>query len=85
MFPGKVCVRLKMFYSTRRPDMDESIVLDALQAKFTGKGKNRVCTRQGVYLNDRQVWVRHVYRGQDADNPRVEVWVWPVRGQDGGR
>jgi len=73
MFEGPVRVTLRMFYSTERPDLDESIVLDVLQA-LTWQGK---VTRPGVYRNDRQVREKHVFHDIDRVNPRVEVEVEP--------
>jgi len=75
MFSGPVGVALDIFYASRRPDLDESVVLDALQAKFTGIGAKRKLVRAGVYLNDRQVFDKRVRKGLDPQNPRVEITV----------
>lgn len=48
-------------YATRRPDLDESLILDLLQGK--------------VYVNDRQVRERHVYHMLDKQNPRIEILI----------
>jgi Holliday junction resolvase RusA-like endonuclease len=53
-----VCLNLHMYYATRRPDLDESALLDALQGL--------------LYVNDRQVKERHTYWHLDKTNPRVE-------------
>jgi hypothetical protein len=78
MFSGPVAVTLQMHYASNRPDLDESIVLDVLQAKFTGTGKKRQLVRTGVYINDRQVVEKHVFKHIDAANPRTEITVQPV-------
>lgn len=75
MFAGPVRVDMKIFYASNRPDLDESVVLDCLQAKFTGTGKKRKLVRAGVYLNDRQVFEKHVFKAIDPQAPRVEVAV----------
>lgn len=64
MFTGDVSVELTMYYASRRPDLDESIVLDAMQGR--------------VYGNDRQVRRKHVEWGLDPDNPRVHIRVAPL-------
>lgn len=80
MFAGLVAIELRMHYASMRPDLDESIVLDVLQARFAPvvKGKPRRLVRAGVYLNDRQVWHKRITRGLDAADPRIEVTVWPL-------
>jgi Holliday junction resolvase RusA-like endonuclease len=80
MFAGLVAVELRVFYASMRPDLDESIVLDVLQARFSpiAKGQPRRLARRGVYINDRQVWHKRVTRGLDTKNPRIEVAVWPI-------
>lgn len=78
MFSSPVAVRLDMYYASNRPDLDESVVLDVLQARFTGTGAKRKLVRAGVYLNDRQVVEKHVFKHIDAGNPRVEIEVRPA-------
>ena len=75
MLTGRLRATLRIFYASERPDLDESVVLDVMQAKFSGSGKNRVCVRKGVYLNDRQVREKHVFHGVDRENPRVEIEI----------
>jgi len=76
MIEGDVAATIKIFYATRRPDLDESIVLDVLQAKY----KKGELIRRGVYLNDRQVKEKHVYHGIDKACPRVEIEIRPIDG-----
>lgn len=78
MFAGPLVVRLDMYYASNRPDLDESVVLDVLQARFTGVGAKRKLVRAGVYLNDRQVVEKHVFKHIDPGNPRVEIVVQPA-------
>jgi Holliday junction resolvase RusA-like endonuclease len=75
MFSGPIAVQMDIYYASRRPDLDESVVLDVLQAKFTGVGVKRKLVRAGVYLNDRQVFEKRVRKGLDPQNPRVEIAV----------
>ena len=76
MYAGPVRVTLRLFYRTNRPDLDESIVLDCLQARYAAGGRTRgLLSRPGVIVNDRQVKEKHVYHGIDAAAPRVEVEV----------
>lgn len=58
---GDVCVEIKIWYASRRPDLDESLILDLLQGV--------------AYLNDRQVKEKHIYWGLDKTNPRCEIRV----------
>ena len=41
LIEGDVCVEIKIFYAIRRPDLDESVILDCMQSY--------------IYTNDRQV------------------------------
>jgi len=59
-----VCVRIKIYYATRRPDLDESVILDCLQGK--------------IYANDRQVKQKLIIHGLDRENPRSEICVMPT-------
>ena len=61
MLEGDVAVHMKIFYASRRPDLDESLILDLLQGV--------------AYENDRQVKEKHIYWGLDKDKPRTEITV----------
>jgi Holliday junction resolvase RusA-like endonuclease len=76
MIDYDVSATIKMFYATRRPDLDESIVLDVLQAKY----KKGELIRRGVYINDRQVKEKHIYHGIDKACPRVEIEIRQIDG-----
>lgn len=54
---------ISIYYPSRRQDLDESALLDAMQFK------NGV----GVMVNDRLVREKHIYWGLDDANPRCEV------------
>ena len=79
---GPVRVTLKLFYASERPDLAEDLVLDVLQDRWAYVRRDGVRVRErvqdGVYLNDRQVREKHVYRGIDRTNPRVEIVVEPM-------
>lgn len=80
---GPVAVVLHMHYRTELPDLDESVVLDALQDHFAitrlGEGRmRRDLVQAGIYCNDRQVRWKLVVHHIDRLNPRVEVQVAPL-------
>tara|TARA_R100001143_G_C3346255_1_gene126953 strand:+ start:44 stop:439 length:396 start_codon:yes stop_codon:yes gene_type:complete len=56
-----VVVEMTIFYASRRPDLDESLILDLLQGF--------------AYENDRQVKEKHIYWGLDKDNPRTQIKI----------
>ncbi len=58
---GPVSLSCRLFYTSERPDLDPSLVMDVLQGK--------------IYKNDRQVRELHCYHGIDKVNPRAEVTV----------
>lgn len=78
---GPVRVTLRIFYSSERPDLDESIVLDVMQDRYKKVGDVRHLLQAGVYRNDRQVREKHIYHGIDAQNPRTEVEIEPMQAQ----
>ena len=61
-----VSVTIRIFYSWNGPDLDEALILDAMQKR--------------IYKNDRQVREKHVYHAIDKDNPRAEIIVAPREG-----
>ena len=64
LLQGDLGVSIKIYYASRRPDLDESVILDCMQGF--------------VYENDRQVKEKHVFHGLDKDNPRAEIRVWEL-------
>jgi hypothetical protein len=61
LMSGDIRMHITIFYASRRPDLDESLILDLLQGL--------------VYVNDRQVKERHTYWGLDPENPRAEIII----------
>tara|TARA_R100000654_G_scaffold40125_2_gene66096 strand:+ start:76 stop:468 length:393 start_codon:yes stop_codon:yes gene_type:complete len=59
-----VKVELIIYYASRRPDLDESVILDCMQGK--------------IYVNDRQVKQKHIYWGLDRERPRTHIRVSPL-------
>ena len=59
---GDVVVTIRIWYASRRPDLDESLILDLLQ--------------DIAYKNDRQVKEKHIYwMGVDKYNPRCDIEI----------
>lgn len=81
---GPVEVALRIWYASERPDLDESVVLDVLQDRYSGNGEDRVLLQAGVYRNDRQVRRKTILHGIDRHNPRTEVAVRPLKAQQAG-
>ena len=65
MLAGDVAVHIKIWYASRRPDLDESLILDLLQGV--------------AYENDRQVKEKHIYWALDKENPRCDIRVEKIR------
>ena len=61
MFIDDVEVEMTVFYASRRPDLDESVILDCMQGF--------------IYKNDRQVKRKVITWGLDKENPRAEITV----------
>lgn len=83
MLTGPVFVTMRIFYADERSDLDESTILDILQAKLgpVVKGQPREIIRRGVYINDRQVRKKLVEHFIDRSNPRAEITVEPMQPQ----
>lgn len=75
MFAGPLRATIRIWYASERPDLDESVILDVLQAKTEGTGKDRKILRRGVYLNDRQVREKHIFHAIDRVMPRAEIEI----------
>jgi hypothetical protein len=61
LMTGDLKITLHIFYASRRPDLDESLILDLMQGL--------------IYENDRQVKEKHCYWGLDPENPRAEIII----------
>ena len=68
IFEEDVAVAMKIFYRTRRPDLDESLILDLLENK--------------VYKNDRLVKYKSIEHGLDKEEPRTVLIVGPGENKD---
>ncbi len=55
-------VEITIYYASRRPDLDESVILDCMQGY--------------IYKNDRQVKKKIINWALDKDNPRSEIKVF---------
>lgn len=75
LFEGDVAVEIYIYYTTRKPDLDESVILDCMQAHREKLPNGEVLRYGGVYLNDRQVKEKHVFWGLDKADPRAEITV----------
>lgn len=82
---GPVRVTMTIFYASERPDLDESVVLDVLQDRWSKADSNghRMLVQAGVYRNDRQVREKHVFHAIDRKNPRAEISVEALLPQQG--
>lgn len=67
---GDVRVTLHIWYASRRPDLDESLILDLLQGV--------------AYRNDRQVKEKHVFWHLDPHSPRTNILVEQMEKKDPG-
>lgn len=61
LLEGRLRFTCKIYYASERPDLDESVILDALQSR--------------IYSNDRQIREKHVVHAIDRLNPRCVVRV----------
>lgn len=61
LMEGDLRITITIYYASRRPDLDPSLIFDLLQER--------------IYLNDRQLKEQHLYWGLDKDNPRAEITV----------
>ena len=59
---GAIRMTATVFYASRRPDLDVSLLMDVLE-------------HAGVYKNDRQIVEQHLYKKLDPSNPRVELLI----------
>ena len=61
LLEGDLEATITIYYKTRRPDLDESVILDCMEGK--------------LYKNDRQVKIKHIYWGLDKVFPRAIIEV----------
>ena len=65
LLEGDLRVTIRIYYASRRPDLDASLIFDLMQGF--------------VYTNDRQLKEQHLYWGLDKENPRAEIVVEKVK------
>lgn len=68
LFEDDVHADITIFYGSRKPDLDESLVLDLMQGR--------------IYRNDRQVRSRRTRWGLCKTRPRVEITVRLMESSD---
>jgi len=68
LFETDVKVEMLIYYASRRPDLDESLILDLMQGV--------------IYKNDRQVKQKNIYWGLDRERPRTVIRVSPLESGD---
>jgi Holliday junction resolvase RusA-like endonuclease len=61
LLEGDLEVSIDIYYASRRPDLDESLILDALQGL--------------IYSNDRQIKKKNIVWHLDRENPRAIIRV----------
>lgn len=61
LMTGDLRVSINIYYASRRPDLDPSLILDLMQGF--------------IYENDRQIKEQHLYWGLDKERPRSEITV----------
>ena len=64
LYEEDLAVSIKIFNKSKRPDLDESLILDLLQDK--------------VYKNDRSIKFKYVEWGLDRQYPRILVVLGPL-------
>lgn len=64
LLEGDLRITVKIWYASRRPDLDASLIFDLLQGI--------------AYKNDRQLREQHLYWGLDPANPRTEITIEPI-------
>ena len=64
MLEGPLAAHISIYYASRRPDLDESLIFDALQGV--------------IYKNDRQIVEKHIWRYLDRKNPRSHISIYEI-------
>jgi Holliday junction resolvase RusA-like endonuclease len=68
LFEEDLSIAIKIYYKTRRPDLDESLILDLLQGK--------------IFKNDRSVKSKYIEHGLDKENPRSVIVISSLDNKD---
>jgi Holliday junction resolvase RusA-like endonuclease len=61
LMDGDLRVTIKIWYASRRPDLDPSLIFDLMQGY--------------IYENDRAVREQHIFGYIDKENPRADILV----------
>ena len=61
MLEGDLSIEIHIWYASRRPDLDASLIFDAMQGM--------------IYPNDRRLKQMHLFGHLDRENPRAEITV----------
>lgn len=64
LLDGPLSFTATIYYASHRPDLDPSVILDALQGR--------------IYKNDRQVREMHLFHAIDRERPRAEIRIESV-------
>ena len=64
LLQGDLHMQAVIYYPSRRSDLDESLIMDAMQGL--------------IYVNDRQVRMKTILGKVDSQRPRVEITVIPM-------
>ena len=68
MFEEDLSIAIKIYYRSRRPDLDESLILDLLQGK--------------VFKNDRSIKAKYVEHGLDKEHPHSVIVISSLGNKD---
>ena len=68
LLEDNLCIAMRIYYSSLRPDLDESLLLDLLQKR--------------IYKNDRQVKIKYIEHGLDRNNPRSIIVIGPIEDRE---
>ena len=68
LFEEDLSIAIKIYYRTRRPDLDESLILDLLEDK--------------VYKNDRSIKSKYVEHGLDKEHPHSVIVISSLGNKD---
>ena len=66
LMAGDLEVEIDIFYRTRKPDLDESLILDAMQGL--------------IYENDRQIKAKHIRHHISKARPQAIIRVQTLAG-----
>ena len=68
LFEEDLSIAIKIYYRTRRPDLDESLILDLLQGR--------------VFKNDRSIKSKYVEHGLDKEHPHTVIVISSLGNKD---